>query len=667
MTHNFLYEQIKPYKLIRVCGILPGLAPAKLIIPPFLPVGAEMMPVVELASMPNHRGKTRPAAFANLTDLELPNTLAYIADHALECTQLQSVTIPSQLKGIGQYAFFKCEKLGRISLPKTLESIDRSAFQGAAFEGLNLGEGISLIGDSCFMESNALRFISELPPHINTLGTYAFFAADGSTMGAGPMSISLKLPFINEISDYVFAENPYLTDVEAGNTTWLKLLSASGTFAFTGIRSVTIPDGVIKIGNEVCYKCTDIKELKLPDSLVSIGIRAFNGISATKISLPPSVREIGAGAFGSTHCCTCLEASDEQWPLLVNMRQIAGIGLRELALPDTVEQIGEEAFCNCKQLRKVVLPPSLSFCHDSAFIGCDSLKEIYFLGTALTNAAYPWEAPEGAVWYVRPILAKPLEKLAQKKKSAVKILPLPADMIPCDPYPDAYDSEAQQITLKVPSVEATLYVGFKVEDRHLPMLNAPSGTNILMARYMRTRNDYVWMAVRKVSQYWPLFRKSPNIEYTANNTHHHIELNMIGPRLECIADIAPCTTVMPIAALDLAPNASYVFLKKTVHVYMECDITAKLPLMAHNLQMKPASASPADQEYDLSGFFYNGVWYPARVTVRSEQNHTEASEKLLIFNGEYFTEVPCPVPNRMQPWDITVRITSPSAGLITFF
>ncbi|MCD8040455.1 MAG: leucine-rich repeat domain-containing protein, partial [Clostridia bacterium] len=52
-----------------------------------------------------------------------------------------------------------------------------------------------------------------------------------------------------------------------------------GSMAFyeiTNLKSVTIPDSVIKIGYQAFYKCTSLSSITLPDSVVEISKEAFS-------------------------------------------------------------------------------------------------------------------------------------------------------------------------------------------------------------------------------------------------------------------------------------------------------------------------------------------------------------------------------------------------------
>jgi len=67
----------------------------------------------------------------NLTEVALPKSLKIISQSAFSrCIALRKVTLGSGIKGIERYAFAYCENLVKIEIPDSLESIDEGAFFG---------------------------------------------------------------------------------------------------------------------------------------------------------------------------------------------------------------------------------------------------------------------------------------------------------------------------------------------------------------------------------------------------------------------------------------------------------------------------------------------------------------------------------------------------------
>ena len=62
-----------------------------------------------------------------------------------DCTNLESVTLPSSLKKIGECTFINCENLKDITIPKGIEVIDRSAFSGCkSLTEISIPDGVTV-------------------------------------------------------------------------------------------------------------------------------------------------------------------------------------------------------------------------------------------------------------------------------------------------------------------------------------------------------------------------------------------------------------------------------------------------------------------------------------------------------------------------------------------
>lgn len=120
-----------------------------------------------------------------------------------------------------------------------------------------------------------------------------------------------------------------------------------------GITSLTIPEGVKRIGRFGCADLTNLTAVTLPSSLEILGEGAFNGCASLKeITLPDRVTEIGPGAFQN-----CSE-------------------LTSLKLPSRLKTMGESAFSGCYDLQSVAIPEGVKEIPDRCFYGCGRLTEV---------------------------------------------------------------------------------------------------------------------------------------------------------------------------------------------------------------------------------------------------------------------------------------------------
>lgn len=120
-----------------------------------------------------------------------------------------------------------------------------------------------------------------------------------------------------------------------------------------------------------------VVDLKLPESLESMGEGCLAGSAITAIVVPAGVNTIGVAAFDgcASLASVTLPASIRTIPALAFK---GCTSLRAIAIPDGVESTGTQAFKGCTALEHVIMPSSLSLVGDETFNNCTSLCDINF-------------------------------------------------------------------------------------------------------------------------------------------------------------------------------------------------------------------------------------------------------------------------------------------------
>lgn len=133
-------------------------------------------------------------------------------------------------------------------------------------------------------------------------------------------------------------------------------LMTIGDNAFRGCSSLTninLPESLTSIGDYAFYGCSNLTIMTIPEGLTSIGNYVFCGCSVpTSITIPESLTDIGDYAFSS---CT---------------------NLNSITLPEGVTSIGDHTFYRCSSLTSITLPESLTNIGNNAFHCCSSLTSI---------------------------------------------------------------------------------------------------------------------------------------------------------------------------------------------------------------------------------------------------------------------------------------------------
>lgn len=121
------------------------------------------------------------------------------------------------------------------------------------------------------------------------------------------------------------------------------------------LRSVSIPDSVIHIGESAFSGCESLTSIKIPDSVIYIGAFAFSGCMELKsVAIPDTdkIRYIRQGTFLNCE------------------------NLKLIIIPDGVRVISQEAFRGCESLISVMLPSSIKSIGLCAFCFCENLKSM---------------------------------------------------------------------------------------------------------------------------------------------------------------------------------------------------------------------------------------------------------------------------------------------------
>ena len=276
--------------------------------------------------------------------------LTYIGENAFEyCEKLTGIVIPQSVTIIERNTFYNCSDLSSVVFPPSLISIGAYAFQGCVnLPSVVFPSLLSYIGDYAFKDCSALESF-EIPDTVTNLGIEAF----------------------HETAWYNRQQNNgvvYLNDILYGYKGYM------GPYS-----DISIAEGTRMIANDAFSDQSNLRNVTLPSTLISIGAYAFsnlNGIQSS-IFIPASVTSIGYSAFARSNF-RGVEFED-------------GIRLTD---------IGSGLFSNCRYLSEIKIPSSLTHLPIAMFWGCERLKTIWIPSSVTVMEAYSLaDCPFADIYY----------------------------------------------------------------------------------------------------------------------------------------------------------------------------------------------------------------------------------------------------------------------------
>lgn len=369
-------------------------------------------------------------------DLVIDENVTAIADYAFAyCQNLRSITIGTQVETIGDHAF------DAVNDALCLVVQDGSPVQlwasahGVRYASESTSFTYRLEGDKAYITGYTGTLPETVVPAV--IDGYPVYAIEN--LRSPILTHVVVSEGIVEIGESAFQSN------YTGNLLSVSLpqsVKKISDFAFAGqqyLQEITF-GGVEKIGRGAFSSCTKLTQITLPDTLTTIGWRAFEYSGLTSLTIPANVTSLGDSFISECSALTSLYVAEGNpnyeivdgllydipaKTLRYALPDVSGdVVIRDgtvriaddvfknhaitsVQLPNSLQKIGNYAFefCNelkevnfpeglitidgaafayCTQLENVVLPEGLKYLGDSAFRSCYSLTEI--------------TVPEGITW-----------------------------------------------------------------------------------------------------------------------------------------------------------------------------------------------------------------------------------------------------------------------------
>ena len=351
------------------------------------------------------------------------------------------------MKSIGPNAFSSCTALPTVTIPDSVQEIGGSAFSGCTgLKAATIGSGVVSSGASVFSGCSEL--------------TNVVFKEGLAVVRTNMFANCYRLPKVvlpasmRRIEGSAFVGCTALASVDLGGTETICDKAFEGC---TGLKAVSFPAGVRRIGAGAFSGCTGLATVALPEGVEEVEAGAFSGASVKSLYFDnadgglldafskESLRTLylGADARGITgeRLGDCLSLSallvakgnpeyavdgagalyDKDFTRLIKYPAGAAAScytvpatvrtvdakafahataLREVVFQGPVTEIGEDAFDWCIALERVVFPSGAGTVGAGAFRVCPSLETLRFEGTGHAVPTFG----EGQFLYAKPVV-----------------------------------------------------------------------------------------------------------------------------------------------------------------------------------------------------------------------------------------------------------------------
>ena len=353
-----------------------------------------------------------------LTSITIPEGVEYIGEDAFSYTQLANVAIPTTVKEIGSSPFSNAP-ITSVTIPSTLKRWPDYFLYGAQIESIDIPEGVTEIGEGCFMQCGRLKHV-KIPSSVKFIGHGIVSCCDSLESLSIPSSVEVVDgdPMLSENATLEITGTDNKLRMEGGmlindrgeDGVWLLTLpenaivdgrftvpdgiTALSTFLLCGydeLEEITNQEVLEHLG-ELALSSTKIKEVNMP-RLKSIGESAFASCyDLTSVLLPEGVEEIPGRCFENCHNLSVVTLPSTLKK--IGEYAFSGSGITSIDLPEGLQQIGEWAFFYCdidninipascnnfslafSSVRTVNIAEGITDIVDGAFLSCSMLEEI---------------------------------------------------------------------------------------------------------------------------------------------------------------------------------------------------------------------------------------------------------------------------------------------------
>lgn len=344
-------------------------------------------------------------------DLVIDENVTAIADYAFAyCQHLRSITIGTQVETIGDHAFDAVNDALCLVVQDGSPAQLWASAHGVRYASESTSFSYRLEGDKAYITGYTGTLPDVVVPAvIDGYPVYAIENLRSPILTHVVVSEGIEVIGDSAFKAYFDYEKGYIrTLVSVSLPQSLKIISDDGFWGQENLQEITL-GSVVEIGQSAFGSCTMLKQITLPDTLTTIGWRAFESSGLTSLTIPVNVTSLGDSFITDCSALTSLYVAEGNptyemedgllydipaKTLRYALPDVSGdvvirdgtvrIGddvfkehaITSVQLPDSLQKIGNCAFQFCKELKEITFPEGLITIDGLAFAYCTQLENV---------------------------------------------------------------------------------------------------------------------------------------------------------------------------------------------------------------------------------------------------------------------------------------------------
>ena len=297
-------------------------------------------------------------------------------------TSLTFLTIPSTVRGIyNGSSFTRC-----VYMLGSVPVLNGNWGQNISVYVCNQDDYAGYTASSQFKNSTLLPYGWEfewITVDVSSPGAFAdnYLTANDNDWSKG---INVKITGeLNAVDMNNISKLSSLQKLDLSEATGLTEVPASFMYEQKSLLEVKLPESITTIGNDAFWRCKNLASINL-GSVRNIKDRAFGYTALSEVDLS-SLTSAGSNF---------LNVSDLQTVELPKVKKLGSYAfaqcynLKEIILSDSLTSIGEGAMSECTSLARIEIPASVQTLPENIFYGCTALHTVMLPNTLTSIGGY---------------------------------------------------------------------------------------------------------------------------------------------------------------------------------------------------------------------------------------------------------------------------------------